>query len=520
MVIAPHVDIESKYMPLSKGTKLGDFELVMRVGRGGMASVWVARERDPDTSAERLVAVKAMLPDLAGESEYIHMFLDEVRLVRAIKHPNVVDVYEVGEQDGVMWMAMEWVDGDSLHGVFSEASKRNPIPREIAVRIIADAAAGLHAAHELRDRSGQKLNLVHRDVSPHNILINRSGQVKLVDFGVAKAIDRISEKTRTGHLKGKFAYMSPEQVRGRRIDRKSDIFSLGIVLYELSTGQRLFRGKNEVQTLQLVNAGVITPPTKLDASYPPELERIVMKALERKPENRHPTAAAFESELREFLSRERILVPDSGVASLLKRVMNQRLEQRRIAVKQALKVLERSEKTTERDMTAFDQELTPPSTPSGAHEEPSVSNISNVSSLSQVSPLTRTSRPEAFKTRRAPTLVFMAVALVAGYVLYMTLQKANLLPKAASFRDAGPPTESVLYSAKHSPNRHQEQAQSTTPAASAQAPTASAPTPAVPAAAPSLSGGASIPRIKIEELELETEVQESSAKNSPQSSGP
>lgn len=493
-------------MLLSKGTKLGDYELVMRIGRGGMASVWVARERHADTGAERLVAIKAMLPDLAGESEYIHMFLDEVRLVRAIHHPNVVDVYEVGEQDGVMWMAMEWVDGESLHGVFSEASKRHPIPREIAVRIIADAAAGLHAAHELRDRNGQKLNLVHRDVSPHNILINRSGQVKLVDFGVAKAIDRISEKTRTGHLKGKFAYMSPEQVRGRRIDRRSDIFSLGIVLYELSTGQRLFRGKNEVHTLQLVNAGAITPPTKLDRRYPAELERIVMKALERRPQDRHPTAAAFESELREFLSRARILVPDSGVASLLKRVMNERVEQRRVAVKQALRVLERSEKTTERDLTAIDLELTPPSTPSGAHEEPSVSNVS---SLSQVSPLTRTSRPEALNARRTPTLVFMAVALVAGYVVYQTLQKANLLPKAATFRDAGPPAASMLYSAKHPPVRTGEQARSTRPAEPTTRPESST----VNAPSPPPEPKAPIPRIKVEELELEANTKETPVEN-------
>src|SRR5690606_26046668 len=174
-------------MDLSKGTRLGGYELIMRIGRGGMASVWIARERvSPNTS--RLVAIKAMLPDLASEPEFVSMFLDEVRLVSAIRHPNVVDVYEVGEQNGVMWMAMEWIEGESLHGIFTEASKRHIIPIEIAVRVIADAAAGLDAAHELRDEQGRVLNVVHRDVSPQNVLISTSGAVKLVDFGVAKAI--------------------------------------------------------------------------------------------------------------------------------------------------------------------------------------------------------------------------------------------------------------------------------------------------------------------------------------------
>ena len=312
-------------MDLRKGTRLGGYELIMRIGRGGMASVWIARERvSPNTS--RLVAIKAMLPDLASEPEFVSMFLDEVRLVSAIRHPNVVDVYEVGEQNGVMWMAMEWIEGESLHGIFTEASKRQIIPIEIAVRVIADAAAGLHAAHELRDEQGRVLNVVHRDVSPQNVLISTSGAVKLVDFGVAKAIDRISEKTRTGHLKGKFGYMSPEQVRGRSVDRRSDVFSLGVVLYELTTGRRLFRGRHDVHTLQLVASADIPSPSSLDPNYPTVLEGIVMRALERRVERRHPTAAALEEDLREFLSAERVLVPSSGVAGLLKRVVGPRIK--------------------------------------------------------------------------------------------------------------------------------------------------------------------------------------------------
>jgi len=325
---------------LTQGSKLGNYELVLRVGRGGMAAVWVARERAADaTRDDRLVAVKVMLTELADESEFIKMFLDEVRLVRSIRHPNVVDVYDVGEHDGMMWMAMEWVEGESLHTVIAEAGKRRAIPPELAVRIIADAAAGLHAAHELRDLDGSLRGVVHRDISPHNILIGTNGSVKLVDFGVAKAVGRISEATRAGQLKGKFGYMSPEQALGKGVDRRSDIFSLGIVLFELTTSRRLFRGEHDIETLRLVISGAIPKPTLIDAKYPLELERIVLKALERNVSARYQTAAEFEHDLRAYLKAERLIVPQGGVAGILKRVVGERIEQRRKAVRASLKML-------------------------------------------------------------------------------------------------------------------------------------------------------------------------------------
>jgi eukaryotic-like serine/threonine-protein kinase len=323
---------------IKQGSRLGDCELVLRIGRGGMATVWVARERQRGKE-DRLVAVKAMLAELADEPEFVTMFLDEVRLVRSIRHANVVNVYDVGEDEGVMWMSMEWVEGDSLHTVIAEAGKRRAIPPELAVKIIADAAAGLHAAHELKDASGQPRGVVHRDVSPHNILIGTNGVVKLVDFGVAKAVGRISEATRAGQLKGKFGYMSPEQALGKKVDRRSDIFSLGIVLFELTTSRRLFRGEHDVETLKLVIGGPVPRPSTMDARYPAELERIVLKALERDVQRRYQTAAELERDLRAFLKSERIVVAQSGLAGLLKRIIGGRIEQRRKAVRAALKAL-------------------------------------------------------------------------------------------------------------------------------------------------------------------------------------
>jgi serine/threonine-protein kinase len=221
--------------------------------------------------------------------------------------------------------------------VIAEAGKRRAIPPEMAVRILAEAAAGLHAAHELRDENGAPRGVVHRDISPHNILIGTNGAVKLVDFGVAKAVGRVSEATRAGQLKGKFGYMSPEQARGKPIDRRSDLFALGIVLFELTTSRRLFRGESDIETLKLVISSRIPPPTTLDPKYPPELERIVLRALQRDPQARYQTAAELEADLRGYLKVKRIVVPQSGIAGLLKRVVGSRIEQRRRAVRSALK---------------------------------------------------------------------------------------------------------------------------------------------------------------------------------------
>ncbi len=322
---------------LRKGTRLANYELLLGVGRGGMASVWVARMLTERPEDDRLVALKVMLSDLdEAEGDFVSMFVDEVRLVSAIRHPNVVKVYEASQQGGLMFMAMEWVEGESLQALMHEANKRRPIPPEMAVKIIADCAAGLHAAHELVDADGKSRGVVHRDISPHNILVSLVGAVKLVDFGIAKAVGRLAEATQIGQLKGKFAYMSPEQARGKGVDRRSDIFSLGIVLYELTTNRRLFKGKNEIDTLRLVLTCAVPRPSVGSPDYPPELERIVLKALAPTPESRYQTAQALQQDLLAFLKQQRIVVTASGLAGLLKRMLGDRIEARRGAVRDAL----------------------------------------------------------------------------------------------------------------------------------------------------------------------------------------
>jgi serine/threonine-protein kinase len=227
------------------------------------------------------------------------------------------------------------VEGDSLRALIREARRRRAIPPEMAVKIIADAAAGLHAAHELRGWDGELRHLVHCDVSPHNILVGLDGRAKIVDFGVANA--RLhSDIGADERVKGKFAYMSPEQARGEKLDRRSDVFSLGIVLFELTTGERLFRGENAAHTLALVTSGKIPDPRRVRPDYPPGLARITLRALERDPARRFQSAEALRDALERFLVEERIFVSHASVAQVVRRVLGPRIEVLRQKLREAL----------------------------------------------------------------------------------------------------------------------------------------------------------------------------------------
>ena len=300
-----------------------------------MGSVWVAREESPASGKERLVAIKVMRPEFAAHSNFRAMFLNEGQLVRSIEHDNVVRVYEVAEHEGVLWLTMEWVEGESLETLFSEAAKRRPIPAEMAVRIIADTAKGLHAAHELRGWDGELEGIVHRDVSPHNILIGLDGRIKVADFGLAKATES-SGMSLTEAPHGKYSYMSPEQARGQNVDRRSDVFSLGVVLYELTTGERLFKGVDRHHTLGLVMQCKVAPPRSKNPKYSAGLEAIVMQALANKPDDRFQSADAMRLALERHLVQERTLVSAGSVAALLRRVVGKRLELQRSAIHDAL----------------------------------------------------------------------------------------------------------------------------------------------------------------------------------------
>jgi serine/threonine protein kinase len=281
-------------------TAFGKYQLFASLGRGGMADVFLSVARG-QMGFNKLAVIKRLRQALAEEPAFRNMFLDEARLAARLSHPNIVHTYEVGEQNGVYFIAMEYLEGQSLNKVLKEALRRKEgIEPELGARIIADALGGLAYAHGLGDYDGRPLGIIHRDVSPHNIFVTYDGHTKLVDFGIAKAA-LSSTETEVGVLKGKVAYMSPEQAMGGRIDQRADLFAMGIVLWELLARQRLMTGESAANTLhKLMNE----PIPRVSAAMPgidPELEAIVGKALEKDPQYRWQSAAEMRDALEAWL---------------------------------------------------------------------------------------------------------------------------------------------------------------------------------------------------------------------------
>ncbi len=320
---------------LQPGHRLDRYELLCPLAYGGMASVWLARFGGR-RGFERLVVVKMILPQYASDPRFQEMFVDEARIASRIEHGNVARILDVGEQDeNTTYIVMEWVDGDSLSKVVRAAEqKKERIPAGIALRICADAAAGLHAAHVLKERDGTLLGVVHRDVSPQNILISNAGATILIDFGVAKARDRVSQETSAGQLKGKIRYMAPEQALGRNIDGRADVWALGAILYELFTGESPYDGPNEVATLHKLTSGAAPPP--LPPHVPAPIRAVVSRALAYDPDDRY--ASALELNLALELAMVEIGEPTSVavVALYTARLLEDRKTARRRAVDTAL----------------------------------------------------------------------------------------------------------------------------------------------------------------------------------------
>jgi eukaryotic-like serine/threonine-protein kinase len=304
----------------------GRYRVISEIGRGGMASVHLSRMEGPG-GFHKWVALKRIHPHLLEDDQLVEMFLDEARMAAGISHPNVAQVFDLGRDASTYWIAMEYLHGEPLRELlrWSEDAGQ-PVHPAIAARICADAAEGLHAAHELRGKDSELLGLVHRDVSPHNLFVTYDGYTKVVDFGIAKAAGRLAS-TRAGELKGKIAYMAPEQFRNEELDRTTDVFALGIVLWELTTNRPLFRTDNDLDTFEKVRACRVPPPSELVPDYPKALEEIVMTALEADRQHRFPTARAFARALSTFLRRQ-TFVGYEEVAELMHRVFADRLARR------------------------------------------------------------------------------------------------------------------------------------------------------------------------------------------------
>ena len=306
-------------------TRLGKYEILTPLAAGGMARIYIARTTGIG-SFERHVVLKLITPERANDTTAVQMFLDEARLAASLNHQNVAQVFEVGEDQGIHYLAMEYVHGQDLRALLAKAgSAGTRVPLELALTVVAGAAAGLHHAHERRGPDGVSLGIVHRDVSPSNIMIGYDGAVKLLDFGIAKATAR-SVETQSGIIKGKFAYMAPEQCRGREVDRRSDVFSLGIILYEISTQHRCFRADSDFDTMHRIVTGDVVRPTRLVQGYPQALEAIVMKALAVDANQRYQSSHQLLEAIESFAVSARMSLSTMALGRFMREMFGEQPE--------------------------------------------------------------------------------------------------------------------------------------------------------------------------------------------------
>src|SRR5262252_2106315 len=306
-------------------SRVGRYEVISHLATGGMAQIFLARTTGLG-SFERHVVLKTILRERATDQRFVTMFLDEAKLAATLNHQNVAQVYEVDEADGNYYMAMEYVHGENARAILETTLRRGwTIPLELAVMIISGAAAGLHHAHERRGKNGQPLNIVHRDVSPANIMVGYDGSIKVLDFGIAKAEERAT-KTVGGTIKGKYGYMSPEQCKGKTIDRRSDIFAMGIVLYEMTTLRRAFKGNDDFETMKRIVANDVVLPSIAVPGYPRELEAIALTAMANDPNARFQSAQELIEALDAFAVRAKLTGSNTAMGRFMGQLFGHKKE--------------------------------------------------------------------------------------------------------------------------------------------------------------------------------------------------
>ena len=380
------------------GEPFGRYELLFPVAEGGMSRVWAARLRGT-RGFQKVVALKTLLAN-GSEGTLEQLLLDEARHASAIQHANVAQYLDVGEQDGVLFLVMEWLDGESLSRLIKNARKTCGIPLAVAIEIAAQVCKGLHAAHELKDENGGSLGLVHCDVSPQNIMLTSTGTAKLIDFGVARAT--LGTAAGTNSVTGKLSFMAPEQIRGRDFDRRADLFSLGIVLYLLATGQHPFPGKTPREIMNRIRVGApVLPPSQLVADFPAELEQVILRALAHSPNDRFETASEMLLSLMRAAPER---AEEHELAAFVEQVCKEELEAKRREIARALSLTP-------------DQDYALTGTPPSSRRLP-LSEVSPSSSTVPATAVTPLPTPE-FRPRRKGKLLLLglfALAASAGFV--------------------------------------------------------------------------------------------------------
>lgn len=320
---------------LKPGSTLGRYEILMPVARGDMATVWAARLVGT-RGFQKLVAIKTILPALSDDPDFEAMLLDEARLAARIRHPHVVEIVDLGEENEWLYLVMEWVNGETLATISKRAKAKGGIALPLLLRILSSACAGLQAAHDLKNDAGELVGLVHRDISPQNIMVSYEGIVKIVDFGVAKASDRAHQTGIGGIMKGKVPYLSPEQLDGKSIDRRSDLFSLGVIAYSLVSGRHPFRGETDKATMHNIESRAPVPLNELVPDVDPRLAAIIGRALEKNPDDRFPDAAAMQRELEATLRELGASVTDGDVAAYVRELLSDLMDDRNKALARAI----------------------------------------------------------------------------------------------------------------------------------------------------------------------------------------
>jgi serine/threonine-protein kinase len=313
--------------------QFGKYTLMRKLAAGGMAELFLALHRSV-AGFEKLVVIKRILPSMNQDKAFIEMLLHEARIAATLSHPNIVQIFDVGQIEGKYFIAMEHIHGEDIRSVVRAMKKKGvaEFPLEHALSVILGMCAGLAYAHEKRDLEGMVLDIVHRDISPQNIVVTFTGDVKIVDFGIAKSGTQVGEDTKDGQLKGKVPYMSPEQAAGEPIDWRSDVFAVGVMLFELTTGRRLFKGASEYETLKLICEKDYPHPAQVRQGYPAALDRIVMKALAKKREDRYQSARELQSELESFIREERIPVSTVSLTRWMQSLFEEKLSQQKEAL--------------------------------------------------------------------------------------------------------------------------------------------------------------------------------------------
>ena len=316
-------------------SRFGKYTLIRKLATGGMAELFLAIQKSV-AGFEKLLVIKRILPSMNQDRAFIEMLLHEARIAATLSHPNIVQIFDVGQHDGQYFIAMEHVHGEDLRSIVRQMKKKGVLefPLEHALAIVLGMCAGLSYAHEKHELDGSALNIVHRDISPQNVVVTFTGDVKIVDFGIAKSDSRVGEATKSGKLKGKVPYMSPEQARGEVIDGRSDVFSTGVMLFELTTGKRLFKGASEYETLRLICERDYPRPSDVRSDYPVDLEPIVMKALAKDANDRYQSAREMQSDIESFVRRHQIAVSHIALNQFMQGLFEDKLAMQKEALLQ------------------------------------------------------------------------------------------------------------------------------------------------------------------------------------------